>query len=80
MHRINIDLRSLRYVVGLARQLSFTKAADELGVSQSALSRSIQQVERRSAARLFDRDRGGVYLTAVGRLLERAAAPCCRCF
>jgi DNA-binding transcriptional LysR family regulator len=72
---MNMDLRSLRYAVGLARRLNFTKAADELGVSQSALSRSIQELERRSAARLFDRDRGGVHLTAVGRLfVERAAA------
>jgi DNA-binding transcriptional LysR family regulator len=70
-----MDLRSLRHVVVLARKLSYTKAADELGLSQSALSRSIQAIEQRANVRLFDRDRGGVHLTTVGReFVERAAA------
>lgn len=70
-----MDLRSLRHVVTLARLLSYTKAADALGLSQSALSRSIQAIEQRAKVRLFDRDRGGVHLTAVGRdFAERAAA------
>lgn len=70
-----MDLRSLRHVVVLARRLSYTKAAEELGLSQSALSRSIQAVEARAKVRLFDRDRGGVHLTGVGRtVVDRAAA------
>jgi DNA-binding transcriptional LysR family regulator len=70
-----MDLRSLRHVVVLARLLSFTKAAEELGLTQSALSRSIQAVEQRAKVRLFDRDRGGVRLTTVGRAFaERAAS------
>ena len=72
---MNIDLRSLRHVVVLARLLSYTKAAQELCLTQSALTRSIQAIERRCNARLFDRDRGGVHLTPVGRaFVERAAA------
>lgn len=70
-----MDLRNLRHVVVLARHLSFTKAAEELGLTQSALSRSIQAIESQAKVRLFDRDRGGVHLTAVGRdVAERAAA------
>jgi DNA-binding transcriptional LysR family regulator len=70
-----MDLRSLRHVVVLGRLLSYTKAAEELGMSQPALSRSIQMVEQRAKVRLFDRDRGGVHLTAIGRLfVDRAAA------
>jgi DNA-binding transcriptional LysR family regulator len=70
-----MDLRNLRHVVALARHLSYRKAAEELGLSQSALSRSIQAVEQRADVRLFDRDRGGVHLTAVGRVFaDRAAA------
>lgn len=70
-----MDLRSLRHAVVLARRLSYTKAAEELGLSQSALSRSIQAMEARAKVRLFDRDRGGVHLTAVGRtVIHRAAA------
>ena len=69
-----MNLRSLNHVVVLARRLSYRKAAEELGLSQSALSRSIQAVEQRAGARLFDRDRAGVHLTPVGRAyVERAA-------
>ena len=68
-----MDLRSLRHVVVLSRLLSYTKAAQELCLTQSALTRSIQSIERRCHARLFDRDRGGVHLTPVGRaFVERA--------
>jgi DNA-binding transcriptional LysR family regulator len=70
-----MDLRSLRHVVVLARLLSYRQAAEELGLTQSALSRSIQALERRAEVRLFDRDRAGVRLTAVGRaFVERAQA------
>jgi DNA-binding transcriptional LysR family regulator len=68
-----MDLRSLRHVAALARLLSYTKAADALGLSQSALSRSIQAIEQRAGVRLFDRDRGGVHLTAVGRVFAERA-------
>ena len=70
-----MDLRSLKHVVVLSRVLSYTKAAQELHLTQSALSRSIQAVERHANVKLFDRDRGGVRLTAVGRsFVTRAAA------
>lgn len=70
-----MDLRTARHIVCLARHLSYTRAAEELGLTQSALSRSIQQVERASAVRLFDRDRGGVHLTTLGRaVVEQASA------
>jgi DNA-binding transcriptional LysR family regulator len=59
----------------LSKTLSYTKAAQELCLTQSALTRSIQAIERRCSARLFDRDRGGVHLTSVGRaFVDRAAA------
>jgi DNA-binding transcriptional LysR family regulator len=75
MNCMNMDLRSLRHVVVLSRLLSYTKAAQELCITQSALTRSIQSIERRANARLFDRDRGGVHLTKVGRdFVERATA------
>jgi DNA-binding transcriptional LysR family regulator len=70
-----MDLRSLKHVVVLAKLLSYTKAAQELCLTQSALTRSIQSIERRANARLFDRDRSGVHLTPVGRaFVDRAAA------
>lgn len=71
---MNTQLRQLRHVVTLGKLLSFTKAAKELGITQSALTRSIQTIEERTQVRLFDRDRGQVRLTEVGKAyLERAA-------
>jgi DNA-binding transcriptional LysR family regulator len=68
-----IQLRSLTHLVMLARRLNFARAADELGLSQSALSRSIQALEAQLGLRLFDRGRAGVALTPQGRLaVERA--------
>lgn len=69
-----MDVRSARHIVALARYLSFTRAADELGISQSALSRSIQEFERSAEVRLFDRTRGGVHLTVLGKVITERAA------
>ena len=70
---MNIDLRTCRHVVALARLLSYTKAAQEMCITQSALSRSIQAIEKHAKVKLFDRDRSGVHVTAVGRdFVERA--------
>jgi DNA-binding transcriptional LysR family regulator len=71
---MNMDLRSLKHVVVLARLLSYTKAAQELCITQSALSRSIQAIERHAKVTLFDRDRSGVHVTTVGRDFVKRAA------
>jgi DNA-binding transcriptional LysR family regulator len=68
-----IQLRSLHYLVALSRRLNFARTAEDLGISQPALSRSIQSLEKHLGMRLFDRDRAGVALTPQGRLaVERA--------
>lgn len=70
-----IELRRLRYLVVLAMRLSYARAADELGLSQSALTRAIQSLEKELGMRLFDRDQGGVTLTEQGRsVVEKAEA------
>jgi len=70
-----MELRNLRHVVALARCCNYIKASEELGLSQSALTRSIQTTERQLGVRLFDRDRGGVHLTQAGSVfVERARA------
>ena len=69
-----LDLRKLRHLVVLAKRLNYVRAAEELGITQPTLSRSIQALEQHLSARLFDRDRGGVSLTPQGRLIvERAS-------
>jgi LysR family hydrogen peroxide-inducible transcriptional activator len=68
-------LRQLQYVVALADTLSFRAAAERCHVAQPSLSAQLAQLERALGARLFERDRRRVLLTAAGRLLvERARA------
>lgn len=70
-----LELRRLRYLVVLAKRLSYSRAAEDLGLSQSALSRAIQSLEIELEVRLFDRDRAGVLLTEQGRwIVEKAEA------
>lgn len=70
-----MELKKLKHLTTLSRTLSYVRAAEQLGLSQSALSRSIQSIERQSGARLFDRDRGGVHLTPIGAaFVDRAKA------
>jgi DNA-binding transcriptional LysR family regulator len=59
--------------VTLAERLNFARAAEDLSLSQSALSRSIQTLEKDLGMRLFDRDRAGVALTPQGKIaVDRA--------
>jgi len=59
----------------VARQRSFTKAAGELGVSQSALSQTIRQLEARLGYRLLTRTTRSVSTTEAGERLLSAVAP-----
>lgn len=72
---MKLDLRQLRYVLALDRYRNFARAADDIGISQPALSRSIQALEQAVGAQLFDRDRAGVEPTAVGARLIELAQP-----
>ena len=66
------DLNDLLVFVAVAREHSFTRAAAQLGVSQSALSHTIRALEERLGIRLLTRTTRSVAPTAAGeRLLER---------
>ncbi|SEK86611.1 transcriptional regulator, LysR family [Roseovarius azorensis] len=52
-----------------ARHLSFTRAADEIGLTQSAVSQQIKSLETRLGAALFLRSPSGLALTDAGRKL-----------
>lgn len=70
-----LDLRLLSYLVALARRGNFARAAEDLGISQPALTRAIQTLERQLDMRLFDRDRSGVTPTPQGAaFVDRASA------
>jgi DNA-binding transcriptional LysR family regulator len=62
-------LNDVPLLVEVARQKSFTKASESLGLGTSTLSRRIKQLEERLGAKLFYRDTRNVELTDHGRLL-----------
>lgn len=61
-----IDQYMLRYFLAVAEAGSFSRAAKNVSVTQPTLSAGIAKLERQLGARLFDRDRQGVSLTAAG--------------
>ncbi len=63
-----MDLQLTRSFVTVAETGSITQAAARLGLTQSALSRRVQQLEEQLGARLFTRSRQGIELTEEGRL------------
>jgi len=68
-----IEFQSLEQFVTLARTKNFTRAAEELHLSQSTLSRAIQKLEDQLGQPLFERKPREVVLTDLGvLLLERA--------
>ena len=69
-----IDLNSLSSFIVVAREKSFTRAAAQLGVTQSALSHSMRILEERMGVRLLARTTRGAAPTEAGeRLLSRLA-------
>lgn len=71
--RNEIQFPWLEQFVVLARTRNFTRAAEELHMSQSALSRSIQRLEEQMDRALFERKPREVILTEAGDLLLEKA-------
>ncbi len=59
----------LKVFQSVARNLSFTKASQELFISQPAITKHIQELESTYQTRLFDRQGGKISLTESGQLL-----------
>ena len=70
-----LDLNDLAAFLAVARERSFTRAAAQLGVSQSALSQTIRGLEARLGLRLLTRTTRSVATTEAGERLQRAAGP-----
>ena len=68
-----MDLRQLEYFAAVARHRHFTRAAEELYVTQPALSQQVRRLERELGLELLKRTSAGVELTSAGQeLLTRA--------
>jgi DNA-binding transcriptional LysR family regulator len=66
---MDVDTRLLRYFAAVAREGNLTRAAEQLFVSQPALTKQIRQLESQLGLRLFTRSRAGMTLTAAGQAL-----------
>lgn len=63
-----MNLNDIEYVVKIAETKKFTTAAEELYITQSALSQAIKKLEKELGVTLFARKRSEVILTDAGRL------------
>lgn len=61
--------RRLQVFYTVARQLSFTKAAEQLFMTQPAVTFQVKQLEEHFNTRLFERSHGRIALTPAGRLV-----------
>jgi LysR family hydrogen peroxide-inducible transcriptional activator len=71
--KTELEFQQLNYFLAVARAENFTRAAEELGVSQPSLSRAIQKLEQQIGEPLFDRKPRSVTLTEIGELLSDRA-------
>lgn len=68
-----MELRHLQTFVAVAEEGSFSRAANRLRIAQSAISRTVRDLERELGRPLFDRSTHHVELTVAGQLtLDRA--------
>src|SRR3954464_10522706 len=64
-----MELRDIEYFEEIAEQRHLGRAAERLGLSQPALSKSLRRLEEAMQVKLFDRNAKGLELTAEGSLL-----------
>ena len=68
--KTEFDFHQLVHFLAVAKAGNFTKAAEEIGISQPALSRSIQKLELIVGEPLFERRPRGVKLTEIGTFFQ----------
>ena len=72
-----MELNSLRYFVCVANYLSFSRAAEQLYISQPALSYHISNLEKELGVSLFIREKRHIALTEAGKILLEEADQVC---
>ena len=69
----NMTLNELRYIVAVAQEKSFRRAADKVFVSQPALSLAIKKLEEELDIQIFERSRTSVSYTPIGEKIVKQA-------
>ncbi len=68
-----MTLNELRYIVAVAQELNFRRAAEKSFISQPALSLAIQKLEEELGVQIFERGKSGISVTPVGgQIVEQA--------
>jgi len=68
-----MTLQQMRYFIAVAQNLSFSKAAQQHYVSQTAVSQQIKLLEEELETELFQRTRHSVALTSAGQVFYEYA-------
>ena len=68
-----VEHRLLRYVIAVAEELHFSRAADKLHVSQPSLSKQIKELEASLGIALFERTKRAVRITEAGEIFVQEA-------
>jgi len=68
-----MTLSELRYIVAVAQELNFRRAAEKSFISQPALSLAIQKLEEELEVKIFERGKGDMSITPIGaKIVEQA--------
>jgi LysR family transcriptional regulator, hydrogen peroxide-inducible genes activator len=65
-----MEMHQAKYFIAACQTLNFTRAAKQCGVTQPALTRAIQRLERELGGQLFRRERGRTHVTNLGRIVR----------
>src|SRR5262249_19137507 len=67
------ELKQMHYVVAVAKERSFSRAAETLHVAQQAVSQQVKLVEQALGIELFERSNRGVAITPAGEVFVQEA-------
>jgi len=68
-----MTLNELRFIVAVAQERNFRRAAEKAYISQPALSLAIQKLEEELGVKIFERDKSGINITSVGNAIVEQA-------
>lgn len=70
-----MNINQLKYFISVAEYRSFTKAANQFYISQTAITQQIQALEESMGVTLIDRSRRPIMLTPAGNVFLNEAGP-----